>query len=414
MEQADKLGNAALELLLGPQRFTDLHFVSNQPAMMRRGSNEWVPVTVGDKGEKLVMSHEDIVSFVHSSYEEGERLPKAGMPKWLTELHQRGALHHACTLGRSTPDGVETCRVRLTIQIQTMREEIALVMRPLKQVPKRLQDLGLPPQVSSIVKSTSSGLIVVTGPTGSGKSTTLATMINELNEGRLANILTLEDPIEFQHERQRAIVNQRELGVDFVSFESGVRDALRFVPDVIMIGETRDANTMRAALRAAESGHMVITSMHAPTTVGALRKMISYLSDNPGDVQALAGCLVAVVAQALIRTRDQQGNSGASALAFELLDAREAAIGNAVSSSVFEGGAKELTTLENNLRAGQLKSGMPLMQSIRALCQQNVVDPMRAAIAVSNPADRSELLRSARATPPSPAAENARYAVPAK
>ncbi len=398
------LGEVALDLLFGDQKFTDVHIESDEPVMMRRATADWVPVKDA-AGDSVIFSHKDIMIFLHGMFTGTPGTPpyaeSADMwPSWLVELHKRGALHHATQLNRDEAeaalsegrslDGL-SCRVRCTVQLQSMRDRIGLVMRPLKKVPENLNSLGLPLQLSKMLANATSGLIVVTGPTGSGKSTTLAAMVNEINSARAANILTLEDPIEFIHDRKRGIINQRELGLDVVSFESGVTDALRFVPDVILIGEIRDASTMRAAIRAAESGHLVLTSTHAPTTVGAVRKMLSYLSESETAAQDLAGCLVGVVAQALIRGKS---DTGECYLAYELLNARDAVTAQAIQAGIGEG-ASRLTALETALRQSQAESSIPMFKSVMDLVRSRKVDARRAASVLVDAQERAEMMKLA-------------------
>ncbi|MGE3342288.1 MAG: type IV pilus twitching motility protein PilT [Vicinamibacterales bacterium] len=387
-QKTGKLAEVAQRLLFGDDKFTDIHFESDRPVMMRRAQREWVPVLDGD--EPVEVSHHDILEFVHASLEDGAPLPspQSAKPGWLNELFTRGSLHYARGFG----DAKQSCRLRCTVQLQFMRESIGLVMRKLTKVPDSLESLGLPAQVGAMLHGATSGLIVVTGPTGSGKSTTLAAMINEINAQRYANILTLEDPIEFEHERKKSIINQRELELDFATFHQGVRDALRFVPDVMLIGEIRDAETMRAVLRAGESGHLVLTSMHASTSVGAIKKMLSYVADNPGDAQALAGCLVGVVGQALVRERDGDG----SALVYEYLDVHgEPAVPAAIMAFASDQSGRELSAIDDKLRAGGLGRSLPMVRSARELANQKKIDPLRAAGALTHPEDRKAFLAMA-------------------
>lgn len=397
------LGDVALDLLLGEQEFTDMHVESGEPVMLRLGGNDWIQAQVD--GEPIIFSRNDILTFLNGMFTGVARLPDLSRsdgeswPAWATELFKKGTLHHASQLNRpearaAIEEGRSTeglcCRVRFTIQSQTLRERIGIVMRPLRKVPPSLIDLGLPIQVRNLLLNSTSGLIVVTGPTGAGKTTTLATMVKELNASRPANILTLEDPIEFIHERDKGIINQREVGLDVTGFEAGVSDALRFVPDVIVIGEIRNANTMKAAVRAAESGHLVITSMHAPTTIGAVRKMLSYLSDNEASAQDVASALVFVVAQALVRASPQ---SGQRLLAYELLDSKgEASVSDAIAMASSDGGSR-LASLERTLRAGQVPKAMSMFRRVQELVVKEKVDPRRAAAVLFDPHDRAEIMK---------------------
>ncbi len=157
------------------------------------------------------------------------------------------------------------------------------------------------------------GLVLVTGPTGSGKSTTLAAMVNHVNENEYAHILTIEDPIEFVHESRKALVNQREVGPHTHSFAAALRSALREDPDVVLVGELRDLETLRLALTAAETGHLVFGTLH---TVSAAKTVDRIIDVFPGDekdmVRAmLSESLQAVISQTLVKTRDGNGRIAA-------------------------------------------------------------------------------------------------------
>ncbi len=376
-------------MLAGRNQFTDIHIESGAKIMLRRSAGDWA-VARGADGAELKASHEAILAFVNGLYTGKEELRSAQSNElpWETELKRQGSLHPASIIwvGTETGDPMPY-RVRCTIQRQNMGESIGLVIRALHEVPTSIDKLGLPLQVSRMVANSTQGLIVVTGPTGSGKSTTLAAMIEEVNRSRRNNILTIEDPIEFEFERDKSIINQREVHVDVPSFERGVRDALRFVPDVIMVGETRDADTMRAVLRAAESVHLVLTSMHAGSSVGAIRKMLAYLSDNQADIQALSGCLVGVVAQALVRSSTAEKSN---VLAYEVLNCRDNAVQQAVRSAQPQ---EALSAVEEKLRTKKIEGSTLFVDSLRNLVKAGKIDARRAAMATPNNEDKAEFLR---------------------
>ena len=177
---------------------------------------------------------------------------------------------------------------------------VSMVIRQIPFNIRTFEDLGLPP-VSAILAQTG-GLVLVTGPTGSGKSTTLAAMIDKVNRERKGHIITVEDPIEFIHRHQSCIVNQREVGSDTHSFANALKYALREDPDVILIGEMRDLETIQAALTIAETGHLVFATLHTNSAAEAINRIIDvFPSHQQSQVRAqLAFCLEGVVTQTLV------------------------------------------------------------------------------------------------------------------
>ncbi|MGQ9623704.1 MAG: type IV pilus twitching motility protein PilT, partial [Candidatus Caldatribacteriaceae bacterium] len=172
-----------------------------------------------------------------------------------------------------------------------------------------MEELHLPGEVLRRLASLPRGLILVTGPTGSGKSTTLASMIEYINNTRSCHIVTIEDPIEYLHAHKKSIVNQREVGNDTFSFENALVHALREDPDVILVGEMRNLETVAIALQAAETGHLVLTTLHtnnAPQTVDRIIDIFPPYQQTQVRVQ-LAGCLQGVIAQQLLPRRDGSG-----------------------------------------------------------------------------------------------------------
>jgi twitching motility protein PilT len=203
-------------------------------------------------------------------------------------------------------------------RVSVYREKGHLAMA-LRLVPKRmmtLEEIGLPPAVRSLLDQPR-GLILVTGPTGSGKSTTLASMLDVINTTTDAHIITIEDPIEYFHDHKRGLVNQREVGVDVPNFADGLRRALRQDPDVILVGEMRDLETMETAITAAETGHLVFSTLH---TTGAARTVDRIVDAFPEDSKEtvrvqLSSNLKAVLSQILVPRIDRPGRIAA----FELM-----------------------------------------------------------------------------------------------
>jgi len=190
---------------------------------------------------------------------------------------------------------------RFRANIYKQRGSIAIAIRLIpKEIPE-LSSLGIPESVIKLAKK-NRGLVLVTGPTGAGKSTTLASLVNLINETRNCHIITLEDPIEYLHKHKTGIVNQREIGIDSNSFANALRSALREDPDVIMIGEMRDQETISTALTAAETGHLVFGTLHTMGAAKTIDRIVDSFSENQQQqvrVQ-LASVLQAVITQQLI------------------------------------------------------------------------------------------------------------------
>jgi twitching motility protein PilT len=194
---------------------------------------------------------------------------------------------------------------RFRVNIYFQRESLGAAFRMIPSDIKSLEDLGMPPQLHDLAKKPR-GLVLVTGPTGSGKSTTLAAIIDEINQTRSEHIMTIEDPIEFLHRHKSCVVNQREIGPDATTFAEALRGALRQDPDVILLGEMRDLETIATALTAAETGHLVFATLHtqdAPSTVDRLIDVFPAAQQEQVRVQ-IAATLQAVVTQTLVPTVD--------------------------------------------------------------------------------------------------------------
>lgn len=185
---------------------------------------------------------------------------------------------------------------------------MAMALRYLNNSFSSMRDLHLPEQLSELVQA-HSGLVLVCGATGSGKTTTLAALLHQINQSRSAHILTVEDPVEFVHKSEKSMVHQRELGRDFDTFPNAVRAALREDPDVLMVGELRDLETIRTALTAAETGHLVFSTLHTNDAISSVERLIGSFPGNEQDMcrVRLSRCLRAVIAQRLIPTSDGQG-----------------------------------------------------------------------------------------------------------
>jgi len=205
------------------------------------------------------------------------------------------------------------------------KDGVAAVFR---EIPDRIltcEDLGLPPVIRQLA-TLPRGLVLVTGPTGSGKSTTLAAIIDEANKTRKDHIITVEDPIEFVHVSKNAVINHREVGIHTRSFAAALRGALREDPDIILVGEMRDLETIGLAIEASLTGHLVFSTLHTSSAAKTIDRVIEvFPADQQAQVRStLADGIRAVVCQSLFRTRDQRGDSLGRVAALEILIATPA------------------------------------------------------------------------------------------
>jgi twitching motility protein PilT len=224
-----------------------------------------------------------------------------------TEQQKLLETNRSVDLGYSLP-GVARFRVNVFFQ----RQSVAAAFRMIPTEIKSLEELGLPDQLADLAAKPR-GLVLVTGPTGSGKSTTLATMIDLINRTRSEHILTIEDPIEFLHWHRSCIVNQREIGPDARSFADALRAALREDPDVILVGEMRDLETIGTALTAAETGHLVFATLHTQSAPQTIDRIIDVFPAEQQDQvrMQLAGTLQGIVTQTLLPSADGRGRVAA-------------------------------------------------------------------------------------------------------
>lgn len=217
---------------------------------------------------------------------------------------------------------------RFRVNVFRQRSSSALAIRVVPTEIPSMEQLNLPPIVRKIAEKPQ-GLVLVTGPTGSGKSTTLASMIDYMNKTMRKHIITLEDPIEYMHKHQLCVIDQREVGLDTLNFANGLRSALRQDPDVILVGEMRDLETIQTAITAAETGHLVLGTLHTSGAVSTVNRIIDVFN---GDQQhqiryQLSSVLEAVISQRLFPTIDGKGRIAA----FEVL-LNVPAVGNLIRS----------------------------------------------------------------------------------
>jgi twitching motility protein PilT len=267
----------------------------------------------------------------------------------------------------------------------------AAVLRLVGAEPQKLGDLGMPAVLHTLAMRPR-GLVLVTGPTGSGKTTTLAAMIDAINDERAAHVLTLEDPIEVVHTSRRATITQRELGSDSHSWTAALRSAMRQDPDVILIGEMRDADTVHAALSAAETGHLVLSTLHTTDALETVQRIVDFFPphEQPRVRAALAACLQGVVCQRLVPRR-----RGGRACVLEI------AVGDARLAEAIAD-PERTAEIPDILSQGEYTGMQSFDQHLLRLVLDGTLDPTVARGAASRPHDFTVMLRRAGWRPDDP------------
>jgi len=306
--------------------------------------------------------------------EETDQLAASIMAPGVLETFRK---HHEVDFAYSIP-GVGRFRVNAFYQ----RSSVALAMRRVRASAATIGELGLPDVVRRLAEE-HRGLVLVTGPTGSGKSTSLAAMVNHINHTRECHIITIEDPVEYLHRDDLAAIDQREVGFDTDTFGSAMRVVLRQDPDVILVGEMRDVETVSAALTAAETGHLVLSTLHTINSTETINRIVDFFPPHQQNQirVSLAGSLKGIVCQRLIPTAD--GKNRVPALEVMVVNGRiQQAIVDPVLTSDIEGIVAD----------GEYYGMKTFDQSLADLLADGTIDMKDAMTAASNPHDLKVML----------------------
>lgn len=250
---------------------------------------------------------------------------------------------------------------RYRLNIYRQRDQYAMAVRLLNNVVPECEALGMPPALQAVTEL-SQGLVLIVGPTGSGKTTTLAALVQRINATRAVHIVTLEDPIEYEYPAGQSLIHQREIGRDTTSFARGLRAALREDPDVILVGELRDSETMAIALTAAETGHLVLATLHTQDVISSVNRIVDGLQQNQQLVRSqLAESLAVVASQRLLARADGQGRVAA----YEVLVATDA-----VRHLIREG---QVHQLQSYLQTGARNGMVTMEESVKSLRRTGII-----------------------------------------
>jgi twitching motility protein PilT len=336
---------------------SDLHLTAGLPPLVRI-DGEICPlfdepvVGLGARGENI--SQHEVLALLHEVMREDQR----------HEFDDRLEADFSYELS-----GVARFRVNAFHQ----NRGAAVVFRTIPAKAMTMEELGLGPIFKTIADAPR-GLVIVTGPTGSGKSTTLAALIDYLNQTKSQHILTIEDPIEFVHESKRCLINQREVHRDTRSFADALRSALREDPDIIMVGELRDLETIRLALTAAETGHLVFATLHTTSAAKTIDRVIDVFPAGEKDMvrSMLSESLQAVVSQVLLRKK-----GGGRVAAFEIMRGMPA-IRNLIRED-------KVAQMYSTIQTGASQGMITLDQALRNLVDQGIVHANVARVKAKSP-----------------------------
>jgi twitching motility protein PilT len=297
------------------------------------------------------------------------------------KIETEGAADFSLKLGRGADDDRRARRFRVNIHRQ--RGTLAAAFRALPTEIPTLEQLNLPASLAELVKPMR-GLVLVCGPTGSGKTSTLAALVGEINRSEARHVVTIEDPIEYEHRNGKALIEQIEVGRDAPSFASALRASLRQDPDVIMVGEMRDLETVSIALTAAETGHLILSTLHTSDVASAIHRIVDVFPPQQQTQikQQLALSLNAIVVQQLI---PRSGDQGGRAVAVELLLAN-----HAVRNHIRH---EKLQHLITEITLGKRMGMISFEDSLARLVQQGLIGVEDARVRTTRPDELESLLR---------------------
>lgn len=347
-----------LDIIRSGKSFSDILLEAEAPIMLKTPRG-WVDAEVFE-----YPSMEDLSLFLENIE-----------PAW-ESLIIKGAIRR--------PLDLHTTRMRVNAYLAFAGKKLMASIRLVPAQAPTIQATGMP-QSTRLLLENPGGIILISGSTGAGKTTSMAAMLDTINIARPVHIITLEDPIEFLYERKKAVFSQREIIVDCESFAKGVNDAMSQRPDVIGIGEIRDRDTAEQALLAGESGHLVIATIHANSAAGTLSKMMGFFgsAERETRLQSLSSSLVGVMHQTLIPRKDGQGH----ALAVDFIANHKRQYSSSIGST-----EKVQSMLD---RKGDDGVSVGLGESVLKLIADGIVDKADAAKAVSGNASVYEKIKNA-------------------
>jgi twitching motility protein PilT len=326
---------------------SDLHLSSGLPPMIRvHGDVRRINLPP--------MEHKDVHAMIYDIMNDGQR-------KTYEE-------HLECDFSFAVPN---LARFRVNAYVQ--QRGAAAVLRTIPSKVLSLEQLNAP-KIFKEIANQPRGIVLVTGPTGSGKSTTLAAMIDDINENEYGHILTVEDPIEFVHESKKCLINQREVGPHTLSFSNALRSALREDPDVILVGEMRDLETIRLALTGAETGHLVFGTLHTSSAAKTIDRIVDVFPAAEKEMvrAMLSESLRAVISQTLLKTKDGTGR----------VAAHEIMVGTpAIRNLIRE---NKIAQMYSAIQTGQQFGMQTLDQNLQELVKRNIVSSAEARNKAAN------------------------------